>query len=460
MSDSTFDHAASPTPHRQRRTWLLILIIIIALIALAAAIIIPIIRASQTRAAQHHEQAVSACEAAQREFSTLNTTYTTTLSSALKLAQGDGKTVSEDTAQQLEQKIQHIDSTGTVRNLTSSTCNTNASTSELEDLTQRYGIANSSMINRMRDVQTDVDHLRRNVTLAQNANRSSVLQSDLTFANTVYERSANRAPELLRATLQTQIEHAQALLEPTSGASNTAINESITALTQATDAVIANMPLDCELTPCVALTFDDGPNKQLTPQLLEALHQANVPATFFVQGQFVSGSNTQLLRTMSQQGNEIGSMSWRHKQLHTLSQTELNKWLHDTDEVIETAGVTKPTLFRPPDGAWSEDVIQTAAANGQSVILWNVDSRDWDPNISAADIANNVVSSASAGSIVALHDGNERTITAIPAIANGLRERGFTLVTVSQLLSDELNPGTVFYSRGDTAQDHANTLTQ
>ena len=56
----------------------------------------------------------------------------------------------------------------------------------------------------------------------------------------------------------------------------------------------------------------------------------------------------------SAQGNDIGSLSWRHKQLHTLSPSELGKWFADTNEVIVSAGVGKPTLFRPPDGAWSE----------------------------------------------------------------------------------------------------------
>ncbi len=80
-----------------------------------------------------------------------------------------------------------------------------------------------------------------------------------------------------------------------------------------------------------------------------------------------------------------------------------------------------------------------------------MDSRDWDPQTSAADIARNVLDGASSGAIVALHDGKGRTVEANPQIVSGLRERGITLVTVSQLLSGELSPGTVSYARGDTA---------
>lgn len=294
---------------------------------------------------------------------------------------------------------------------------------------------------------------------ARNSDRRGELQKQLTVAKAAYERSANKASEQLRGELNARISTASAMLEPNSTATNPQVNDALGALATATNAVVGAMPLDCEFAACVALTFDDGPNKQVTPQLLGALKQADAPATFFVQGQFVSGSNRQLLATMAVQGNDIGSLSWRHKQLHTLSPSELGKWFADTDEVIVSAGVGKPTLFRPPDGAWSEAVVEAARGNGQSVILWNVDSRDWDPKTSAADIARNVLDGASSGAIVALHDGNERTVEAIPQIVSGLRERGFTLVTVSQLLSGELSPGTVFYARGDTAPTSAE-LTQ
>ncbi|WP_288148274.1 polysaccharide deacetylase family protein, partial [uncultured Bifidobacterium sp.] len=335
--------------------------------------------------------------------------------------------------------------------LTTSSCETSQSTSDLNELARRFGAASTSMVNRMRDVQTDADTLRRLVDGARNSDRRGELQKQLTVAKAAYERSANKASEPLRAELNARISTASAMLEPGSTATNPQVNDALGALATATDAVVGAMPLDCEFAACVALTFDDGPNKQVTPQLLGALQQADAPATFFVQGQFVSGSNRQLLATMAAQGNDVGSLSWRHKQLHTLSPAELGKWFADTDEVIVGAGVGKPTLFRPPDGAWSEAVVEAARGNGQSVILWNVDSHDWDPKTSAADIARNVLDGASSGAIVALHDGNERTVVAIPQIVSGLRERGFTLVTVSQLLSGELSPGTVFYARGDTA---------
>lgn len=449
----------APPPHHRRNTVLAVIVALLAIAGLLAAVVIPIVNASHRRQQEEHATALADCESAQREFGTLNTTYTTTLSNASKLAQGDGKTISDEHATALANKIEHIDDTHTVSALTTSSCETSQSTSVLNELARRFAAASTSMVNRMRDVQTDADTLRRLVEGARNSDRRGELQKQLTVAKAAYERSANKASEQLRGELNARISTASAMLEPGSTATNPQINDALDALATATNAVVGAMPLDCEFAACVALTFDDGPNKQVTPQLLGALQQADAPATFFVQGQFVSGSNRQLLATMAAQGNDIGSLSWRHKQLHTLSPSELGKWFADTDEVIVGAGVGKPTLFRPPDGAWSEAVIEAARGNGQSVILWNVDSRDWDPKTSAADIARNVLDGASSGAIVALHDGNERTVEAIPQIASGLRERGFTLVTVSQLLSGELSPGTVFYARGDIAPTSAE-LTQ
>lgn len=444
------------SPHAKRSTIIAVVVTLLVIAGVLAAIIIPINRAQRRHAEELHATALADCESAQQQFSTMHTTYTATLTNAKKLIASNrntdfGSDVGKEHATTLSSTIEHIDDTQTVSSVVNVSCNASKSTDELNELARDFSVASTSMVNRMRDVQTETDTLRTLIDSARNSNRRGALQKELTTANAAYTRSEGKANATLRDALNAQIANATALLEPDSAASNEQINTALSSLTQATDAVIDAMPLDCEFTACVALTFDDGPNKQVTPQLLAALRTADAPATFFVQGQFVSGSNRQLLATMAAQGNDIASLSWRHKQLHTLSPSELGKWFADTDEVIVGAGVGKPTLFRPPDGAWSEAVVEAARGNGQSVILWNVDSRDWDPKTSAADIARNVLDGASSGAIVALHDGNGRTVEAIPQIVSGLRERGFTLVTVSQLLSGELSPGTVFYARGDTA---------
>ena len=149
---------------------------LLAIAGLLAAVVIPIVNASHRRQQEEHATALADCESAQREFGTLNTTYTTTLANASKLAQGDGKTISEEHATALANKIEHIDDTHTVSALTTSSCETSQSTSDLNELARRFGAASTSMVNRMRDVQTDADTL----TGAANCKNSSLLRKPRT----------------------------------------------------------------------------------------------------------------------------------------------------------------------------------------------------------------------------------------------------------------------------------------
>lgn len=170
-----------------------------------------------------------------------------------------------------------------------SECDTRQSTDDLNELTRRFGAASTSMVNRMRDVQTDADTLRRLVEGARNSNRRGELQKQLTIAKAAYERSANKAAENLpRRIAGADRQRGRIARTGLHGYESSRSTDALGSLTDATNAVINAMPLDCEFAACVALTFDDGPNKQITPQLLAALKQADAPATFFVQGQFVS----------------------------------------------------------------------------------------------------------------------------------------------------------------------------
>ena len=97
-----------------------------------------------------------------------------------------------------------------------------------------------------------------------------------------------------------------------------------------------------------------------------------------------------------------------------------------------------PTVFRPPYGSYDK---VTRTVVGQPIILWDVDTLDWKTRSADATVAA-AVGGAKAGSIVLMHDIHAPTVDAVPRIVAGLRERGFTLVTVSQLLGPR-EPGSV-----------------
>ncbi|MBV9690196.1 MAG: polysaccharide deacetylase family protein [Ktedonobacteraceae bacterium] len=197
--------------------------------------------------------------------------------------------------------------------------------------------------------------------------------------------------------------------------------------------------------PEVALTFDDGPSLYYTPQVLTILHQYGVHATFFT-----IGENVRLYPELVQQeyyaGHVIGNHSWDHPYLTQRSAASVYSELSRTGDMIQQTIGIRPTLFRPPYGAINAQVEFQASRLGLISVVWNVDTRDWDqPRSTESVIINNVLKGVSNGSIVLMHDagGNRsRTIATLPKIIVALRQRGYQLVTISQLLSDMQTGGT------------------
>ena len=401
--------------------------------------------------AEMRQETLADCRSAQRQFSTTYATYRATMSSAQRLAEtGESDVANPTSVSDLAGTIAPMLKDTSADALSNRACDASMSDDDLNALAHDFGISDSTMVNRMITVQYQADQVKDGIETMRTTNARARLSSLMSRARLAYERSEGKADEGLRAALQAAIDTAQQLLDAVDGTDDAAYADAADTVQAATDAVVAVLPFDCHFHDCVALTFDDGPNKQLTPQLLDALAEAGVPATFFVQGRFVSGSNVDLVGRMAAEGHDVGSISWRHTQLHTLDAGTLAKWFKDTDDVISAASGRPVTLFRPPDGAWSDTVRTQAQASGESIILWNVDSGDWR-GADAGTITTTVVDGAAPGSIVALHDGYRPTIEAIPGMVQGLRDKGLTPVTVTTLLGDDRQAGAVYYGLDDAA---------
>jgi peptidoglycan/xylan/chitin deacetylase (PgdA/CDA1 family) len=184
----------------------------------------------------------------------------------------------------------------------------------------------------------------------------------------------------------------------------------------------------------VALTFDDGPWPGSTHAILRILKRKHVPATFFLIGRQVR-PEAHLVHEELANGMQVEDHSWDHPLVPPLSHLTRD---HIRDEISFTATVeqslgTHPTLFRPPGGSWSDDVVRLAREQGMRVVLWSVDPRDWAPGATPKRILQNVLSNVHAGSIVLLHDGGgdrSATVRALPKIIDGIRKRGLRLVPV------------------------------
>jgi peptidoglycan-N-acetylglucosamine deacetylase len=186
----------------------------------------------------------------------------------------------------------------------------------------------------------------------------------------------------------------------------------------------------------VALTFDDGPWPGSTRAILRILRRKHVTATFFLIGD-QANRDQNLVRAELQAGMRVEDHSWDHPLTPPLAEQSPRK-IHD--EIAFAANVERrlgddPTLFRPPGGSWSDQMVAMANRMGMRIVLWSVDPRDWAPGATARGITHNVLTHAQPGSIILMHDGGgDRTATvkALPRIIDGLRHRGFRLVPVER----------------------------
>ncbi len=182
------------------------------------------------------------------------------------------------------------------------------------------------------------------------------------------------------------------------------------------------------------MTFDDGPSKTLTPQLLDLLAARKAKATFFVVGQNVA-EYPEIVTRAAREGHEIASHSWSHPNLAKMSDEAVRRELQKTDDAIKAATGVRPTLMRPPYGSitarqkkWMYDDF------GYRTIIWDVDPLDWK-RPGPAVVTSRIVSGTNAGSIILAHDIHAPTIEAMPATFAQLQAKGFKFITVSELLA-------------------------
>ena len=182
----------------------------------------------------------------------------------------------------------------------------------------------------------------------------------------------------------------------------------------------------------VALTFDDGPSPKTTPVALDLLKKYNAKGTFFMVGHDVEG-NEDIIKRVIAEGHQIGNHSWDHPVLTKISLEKAKSQINDTTAALKKASGVDVHIMRPPYGAINGAI---QAAVDQSFILWDVDTLDWK-NRNTASIMKEV-RKAQAGSIILMHDIHQTTIDALPLILQYLTEQGFEMVTIEELMGDQL----------------------
>ena len=189
----------------------------------------------------------------------------------------------------------------------------------------------------------------------------------------------------------------------------------------------------------VALTFDDWGTDKTVTEILEILDDHGVVATFFLRANGVE-NNPNLAKAIVEAGHDVANHTYTHPVITTIPAEKLQAEIVKAHQVITEAIQQKPTmLFRPPTGEIDHRTAQIVAATGYSKIaMYDVTALDWDSSNSADDIVRTITNKTEAGSVILLHMLDDiHTIEALPTIINKLKERGFTFVTMADMIQLE-----------------------
>ncbi|GAA4935586.1 polysaccharide deacetylase family protein [Streptomyces coeruleoprunus] len=201
--------------------------------------------------------------------------------------------------------------------------------------------------------------------------------------------------------------------------------------------------VDCRKVKCIALTFDAGPGKD-TPKLLDILKKEQVPATFFLLGSKHVDRYPDVVRRIAAEGHEVANHTWTHRILTDLEPDQIRDELGRTQDAVERLTGKRPTLMRPPQGRTDGTVSEISRELGLAQVLWSVTAKDYSTTDSAL-IRQRTLDGADKDGIILLHDIYDGTVPAVPGIIEELKKRGFTFVTVPQLLAPaKAEPGTVY----------------
>ena len=189
----------------------------------------------------------------------------------------------------------------------------------------------------------------------------------------------------------------------------------------------------------VALTFDDGPSVRFTPEVLAILRERGIKATFFLTGKETE-ENLPQARMIVSDGHQVGNHSYTHSNMALMGSARIRDEIERTDAAIRTAGHKGEIMFRPPYGKKLFALPLYLSRHERKTIMWDVEPESY-PDIAedAAALAKHVIEHTKNGSIIIMHvmyRSREASRQALPLIIDGLRQRGFEFVTVSQLLEN------------------------
>ncbi|MFP5512392.1 MAG: polysaccharide deacetylase family protein [Alphaproteobacteria bacterium] len=185
-----------------------------------------------------------------------------------------------------------------------------------------------------------------------------------------------------------------------------------------------------------ALTFDDGPHRTVTRQVLDILNREGVRATYFPVGR-IAERQGELIRDFVAGGHEIGNHSLTHSDLRKMDAVAARYEIAETNRILREFGAN-PVLFRPPYGRYSAELLAVAREERMGSVLWSVDTRDWQVR-NADKIVSQIKLGGMPGNVFLMHSTYPSTAQALPRVIAELRAKGCEFVTLSEWLDRARN---------------------
>lgn len=195
--------------------------------------------------------------------------------------------------------------------------------------------------------------------------------------------------------------------------------------------------------PEVALTFDDGPDPETTPRVLDILGEKNIRATFFMLGSQME-KHPELARRVIAEGHEIGVHGYQHVNHMMLLPWQVKADLRKAVQVYEEVLGIRPRTFRPPHGVYTWGTIWAEKELGLKPVHWTIAAGEWLQQVSSEAVRERILTELDFGAVVLLHDarwGSDKVIEMLPALLQDLKTFGYSCKPLSEMQG--LRTGTI-----------------
>jgi peptidoglycan-N-acetylglucosamine deacetylase len=184
----------------------------------------------------------------------------------------------------------------------------------------------------------------------------------------------------------------------------------------------------------VVLTFDDGPDAQVTPMILDVLKQHQVKAVFFIIGSKAE-KNPELIKRINKEGHILGGHSYSHHFFFDLfSAAKMKEEMRRTEHLVYTITGKKIKLFRPPYGVTNPPLARSIRMLGYQSVGWSLKSNDIVIK-NEEEIVQNLMSALRGGDIVLFHDNKPWTVNVVDRFIRSIREKDFAIAPLDQFLT-------------------------